>query len=282
MHRRIVIGLGLLAYAIATGAFVACGAFGTDSPSAPADSGTTDVDDESRDGSAPSDTGAADGSALIGTMINIDGLFRIDATEVTRGQYTEFLKAKSGNMAGQPAACDTNQSYVPAFGWAGGESEKKNMPVLGVDWCDAYMFCAWAGKRLCGHVGDGGPLGADLNTANDEWHHACSHGPDGLHEYPYGNAHEAGACNDGVLADGGVSFDPAAPVGSFPRCEGGYPGLFDMSGNAAEWVNCASDAGNCTLRGAGSGGSSATCKHAASFPRASVAGSQGIRCCAPP
>jgi len=57
--------------------------------------------------------------------------------------------------------------------------------------------------------------------------------------------------------DAGV--EDTAPVGSFTRCVGGFPGLLDMSGNVNEWENscyAASDGGGpdndqCFLRGGG-------------------------------
>jgi len=48
-------------------------------------------------------------------------------------------------------------------------------------------------------------------------------------------------------------FENLAPVASFPGCEGFYPGLFDLEGNVAEWVDsCDGSSGpndHCTLAG---------------------------------
>jgi formylglycine-generating enzyme required for sulfatase activity len=91
--------------------------------------------------------------------------------------------------------------------------------------------CANAGKRLC--------------TAA-EWQAACT-GPSGT-EYPYGSAFVAGLCNDmngtACLKDG----SGVLPTGSRPGCEGGVPGILDMSGNVWEWVSDTSG-GRCGLIG---------------------------------
>jgi formylglycine-generating enzyme required for sulfatase activity len=105
-----------------------------------------------------------------------------------------------------------------------------------VGWCDAYAYCAWAGKRLCGEIGQSG---ADvhmwMSAADDEWYYACSH--DGQLAYPYGASLVHGACN-GEHTDGGP-----VPVGSIPSCIGGFPGIYDMSGNVWEWeASCGSGA----------------------------------------
>ena len=39
-----------------------------------------------------------------------------------------------------------------------------------------------------------------------------------------------------------------AATGSYPSCQGGYPGIFDMSGNVWEW-NSDIGGGRCGLRG---------------------------------
>ena len=54
-----------------------------------------------------------------------------------------------------------------------------------------------------------------------------------------------------------MTVDATVPVGSLAGCQGGFPGVFDMSGNAAEWEDscgrAAADASTakdpCILRG---------------------------------
>lgn len=78
---------------------------------------------------------------------------------------------------------------------------------------DAVSACQEAGKRICTSV---------------EWVRACS-GPQ-KYLYPYGDDYQPARCNtlDNPRSRG------LAPAGSYAGCVNGY-GLYDMSGNAAEW-----------------------------------------------
>lgn len=168
------------------------------------------------------------------------GTYCVDATEVTGRDYEEFLAAKAGDTSGQPPECAWNTSFETTF------QLRPEYPVRGIDWCDAWAYCAWAGKRLCGHV-DGGPVEPSLraNTFADAWFRACS--ADGTRTFPYGDAFDANACN---LPD--MNQPGAVPVASLPGCEGGYPGVFDMTGNLWEWEDSCESAepfARCAMRG---------------------------------
>lgn len=163
----------------------------------------------------------------------------IDATEVTGGQYRLFHMAKrlpnmDPDMAGQPPGCEGNTSYDEA--WADG-SPTDTQPAFRVDWCDAYMYCQWAGKHLCGAVG-GGTLTseADMNDPEkSEWYNACSSG--GQYAYPYGDTYEPTTCN--TKDYGGVGYH-ALDVSSMALCHGRdapFDNIYDMSGNVWEWVD---------------------------------------------
>jgi formylglycine-generating enzyme len=170
------------------------------------------------------------------------GLFCIDATEVTVGQYAVFRNF--ADAAGQPEVCAWNVSFVPRFCVAENPGDAPERAVVGVDWCDALAYCRWAGKRLCGKVGGEALDPAARNNPNaDEWFGACSNFGRSL--FPYGNSADASACNTGP--DSGT----IANVGSHPGCAGGLaPQLHDMVGNAMEWVN------ECTLTDSGPQGQS--------------------------
>jgi len=150
------------------------------------------------------------------------GNFFIDATEVTVGQYSEFLAAKNGDISRQRAECSWNASY-----WEGpAVMEPPQQPIANVDWCDAAAFCSWAGKRLCGRVGGGSLTTAELSDeTQNQWYLACG-GPNGNLE-----PNDMMECN---LSDG---FRNVAAVASYPGCEGYFPGIFDMLGNVWEWVD---------------------------------------------
>lgn len=205
------------------------------------------------------------------------GAYCVDATEVTNEQYSVFLGASAVERKPPPASCAWNASFVPA-GWPPPVGSDR-LPVVNVDWCDAWSYCAWAGKRLCAGL-DGGVLHPnELSEAGaDAWFNACSAG--GTHRLPYGDVLEAGACNVGDGGDAGKAF----AVGRLPRCQGGYSGLFDMVGNVAEWVDsCKTQDGgtdSCVIRASSFAGDlTSDCASTAERPRNTATPSRGFRCC---
>jgi formylglycine-generating enzyme required for sulfatase activity len=215
------------------------------------------------------------GSACPAGMVDV-GSFCIDATEVTNAAYRAFLDARPSRRL-QPAACSWNLDYTPS----GGPPPADTRPVVGVDWCDAWLYCAWSGKRLCGRMGGGNnPAGAFADASRSEWHHVCTNG--GASAYSYGETFDGTKCahagDDGVLA----------PVGAVASCVGTtppYDQVFDMSGNAWEWEDsCSGEAGEkdlCRVRGGGTHSSSAEVSCAMDYlaKREQTFRSVGIRCC---
>jgi formylglycine-generating enzyme required for sulfatase activity len=185
--------------------------------------------------------------------------FCIDGTEVTQRAYQKFLDVTKGDASNQIAQCATaNTSFSPPGSCApfafDPQSEK---PMACVDWCDAYAYCAWAGKRLCGLV-DGGTIPTDASpkiyeSNDDQWFAACSE--HGLRTFPYGAQYDGSVCN------GNERWDGSTPATSWPagagECIGGYEGLRDMSGNVVEWqdacqLSASVDGGvECLKRGGG-------------------------------
>jgi len=123
--------------------------------------------------------------------------FYMDATEVTRRQYQQFLEATGRRK--------------PHY-WNDSRFNKPDMPVVGVTWEDATAYAAWAGKRL---------------PTEAEWEFAARGGLVGQ-KFPWGNASAQGKAWFGKPAQTGTP----TTVGSFEP--NGY-GLFDMAGNVAEW-----------------------------------------------
>jgi formylglycine-generating enzyme required for sulfatase activity len=191
-----------------------------------ADAGSDDSTDG--DASAP-EAQPPEGGCPVGApgppMVRV-GTFCIDSTEITVRQYSEYLLAVGGTPGTQPAACAWNTSPAPQnFPPTGSIDQALN----GVNWCQAYLYCAWAGKRLCGNP-NGGPADPGMPNvpSNSQWYQACSRNDDGQHQYPYGNAYHPHDCN-------GAEYEAGAPLPSLSTCQGGYPGIFDMSGNVLEW-----------------------------------------------
>jgi hypothetical protein len=159
----------------------------------------------------------------------------IDATEVTKGHYQVWLDS-TPDPGLQAARCAWNTTYVPSDPVWPPTIAEENLPVTHVDWCDAFAYCADVGKRLCGKIGGGSNSIADYNLpARSAWLNACSQ--EGTKEYPYGSVYDSTLCN-GMDFPGSSTIE----VGSAPGCVGGYPGIYDMSGNVWEWEDsCSSD-----------------------------------------
>jgi len=187
------------------------------------------------------------------------GDFRIDAFETTRAEYEEFAKSRPRG-AGEPG-CFADD---PNWAWPLAEPEvvRPDLPVTFVIWCQAFAYCRWASKRLCGRVG-GGAVDEDRWNLDGEWYLACSAG--GTMTFPYGDVLDLTACNVG---------DDVVRPGTFSRCEGGFPGLFDMVGNVNEWIDArhsSEEAYSVGTEGCSSGG----------FGYVNSTGPlDGIRCCA--
>jgi hypothetical protein len=206
------------------------------------------------------------------------GHFCIDSTEVTNAHYAKWL-ASLPTTASLPAVCGWNDSFIPFDGWPPAAG-KENAPVHWVDWCDAFAYCAAAGKRLCGKIG-GGPVAYDEKSGDpmqSQWLNACTAG--GTRDFPYGSTYQADVCNDGAFG----AEEPIS-VGQAKDCEGGYPGLFDMVGNVGEWVDsCDGTDGeldSCQIFGGSfvDPGEPPQCMRRWGFARVQTGSMIGIRCC---
>lgn len=211
------------------------------------------------------------------------GNYCIDSTEVTQSQYKEFLGDSGIANLTKPPGCTAKTGYQPNTSVSGcanayDPDAKPSHPVVCVDWCDAWAFCDWAGKRLCGKVG-GGP--ADYNLPGSEtvsqWFNVCSKG--GTQAFPYGPTYSASTCN-GSDASVGATF----PASQFPSCEGGYMGVLQMSGNASEWEDSCdgtTSSSKCRRRGGSYSAPAAelNCSVQKGDMRNSAWPQTGFRCC---
>jgi formylglycine-generating enzyme required for sulfatase activity len=127
--------------------------------------------------------------------------FHIDLYEVTNAEYEKFTR--------------NTKREVP-YHWSNGivPKNKKNHPVIYVNWYDAKEYCKWKGKRL---------------PTEQEWEKAAR-GESG-NIYPWGNTWAIDKSNHPYKGSTGTE-----PVGSYPRGKSPY-GLYDMSGNVWEWVD---------------------------------------------
>jgi formylglycine-generating enzyme required for sulfatase activity len=226
-------------------------------------------------------------------MVNM-GEWCIDASEVTNAAYAQFLAAKGGNTNGQPSYCTWNASFQPEPPVGGSLScspvpfdpiNQPNHPVTCIDWCDAYAYCAWAGKRLCGRIGGGDYALEEDDPAVSQHLAACTNW--GATSHPYGNAYQAGECVDDAFdgTPGLSSSDSVKPVKT--GCQGSVPGVYDLVGNVWEWDDVGTSAPGPTsgvfARGGGWSSSSGTSEcHAVSYwDRQDRRDFIGFRCCAP-
>jgi hypothetical protein len=174
------------------------------------------------------------------------GAYCIDTTEVTRQQYNVFWLANPLPNVMLPPQC-MNNNRTPASLWPPVQADQTK-PVVHVDWCDAWEYCAYFEKHLCGHIAGGPNDPAQFaNTTQSEWFNACT--AQGVNLYPYGSTFEAGRCYDGTYgqAVGVVDSPMNMPPG---LCLGGAPGLKHMSGNAFEWEDsCDMTGTTCRVRG---------------------------------
>jgi formylglycine-generating enzyme required for sulfatase activity len=256
------------------------------------------------------------------------GAYCIDQVEVTKGQYNKFLTANVP-VGDQVTQCKppANTTFVPRGAWppattplvenGGGIAFSMALPVHYVDWCDAYAYCKWSNKQLCGKI-DGGsiaPGAGNMDPAQDAWFNACS--AQGTKGWPYSTVFDSSKCNGagngvpgtyqagirdgygfgGANQDTGVYDTVQADVlGNITNiapwhsgCQGGSVNVYQMSGNVAEWedsCDAATTAANCQLRGgsyaANNDPSPLRCDAARSEQRMagdSALADVGIRCC---
>ncbi|MEI9949581.1 MAG: SUMF1/EgtB/PvdO family nonheme iron enzyme [Pseudomonadota bacterium] len=201
--------------------------------------------------------------------------YYIDSTEISKAQYDVFLAAKGPDTSAQVAECSWNTSYA-----ADGPAVDDPRPMVNVDWCDAAAYCAWADKRLCGAIGGGALPPADVNNATKgQWYLACAGASND--RYPYGGTtFKPDYCNE-------YSSGDMADIAEFDKCEGHYPGIFDLVGNAAEWIDsCDTDGGtdrsldNCRLTGGSFVSADYTCQtYFDTYRRSDHRSAFGFRCC---
>ena len=130
--------------------------------------------------------------------------FYIDLKEVTQARFSQFSAA-----TGYP------KPVVPVFQEELALITRPDLPVVGLSWNAARDYCQWARKRL---------------PTEAEWEKAA--GGEQSYKWPWGNTAIEKAANLLGEEDGDKYL---APPGQFVSGRSPY-GLYDMAGNAAEWV----------------------------------------------
>jgi formylglycine-generating enzyme required for sulfatase activity len=161
--------------------------------------------------------------------------FYIDTFEVTIKDYAAFLRSIGNEYIDslyahyqQPAGKSHEPEYWKYPGhvppdWNVHIDSTGRLPVVGVDWFDAYAYCKWAGKRL---------------LTNDEWEKAAR-GVNGRY-WPWGDSYPAKEPHEGAIVYNGPSerdgrVYAAAPIGSFENDKSVFS-IYDLAGNVSEWV----------------------------------------------
>lgn len=260
-----------------------------------------------------------------GVLIDAPGVtpFCIDSTEVSVGDYRGFLvlvNTQAFDSFVFPDKCDWKQTAFEAdaleaftprddgvappaehYLWTDYDDMTLDAkPVEGVDWCDAAVYCKFAGKRLC-RADDHVSTNDDPNQG--EWFRACS-GEAGTQQWgAQGNLDDDQTlCNTADLS--GSEFCDAYPsacmgtrqvtfVTEPTTCFSPWPDgkVYDLTGNVREWEDNCVGTGQpddlCSPRG-GAKGFGPDASHCNTInqgggvttePRGSAGVLLGFRCC---
>ena len=214
------------------------------------------------------------GQVCVPNPPEVGGYYLMDATEVTRLQYEAYLDALTDFSQADDPDCAWNEDPTPDYRDSWPISTEGDHPIVAIDWCDAKAYCAEKGKRLC-H----GSYDLHDEAAESEWYNACSR--QGERTYPYGDTFAGSACN-GVETGLRLTWS----VGEQAACQGGYSGLYDLSGNVWEWTDAcegAGDGGYCLIRGGSFtdnfNGGNLRCEDFYIYDRDSRYYNLGFRCC---
>lgn len=170
------------------------------------------------------------GKVTLGTQDNPGRLvtpgFYMDRYEVTRKEFSEFIKNKDGyqnsenwSEAGKRWLLDQVKEfgYCPQrpSGWVEPTLEEETLPVVNINYYETEAYAKWAGKRL--------------PTAS-EWEYAAR-GQD-LRRFPWGN--EAPDMSLANYAERNGIYRSISSVERFPKDVSPY-GIRGMGGNISEW-----------------------------------------------
>jgi tetratricopeptide (TPR) repeat protein/tRNA A-37 threonylcarbamoyl transferase component Bud32 len=124
-----------------------------------------------------------------------------------RELYSKTNPVKTGNW-GNDDRGETSAFCIDRYEYP---NKEKELPLVNVSFLDAQAKCKQRGADLC---------------TKNQWESVCK-GETRINMFPYGADPDDEACN--------TKGSTVAPSGSKPKCKTSL-GIFDMSGNAAEWV----------------------------------------------
>ena len=149
----------------------------------------------------------APGSPMVEVHMPDGTPYCIDVRRAEEADYAAFLDSDPPIEGLPPELCSELTDFGPIMG-------PSETGAVWVNWCTAYAYCAWAGKRLCGRVeGNGGGVN------DSEWYNACSDG--GAHAYAWGDD---------------VREQCANPSQHLPECVSEPYGLVGIGESPTEWT----------------------------------------------
>ncbi|HQP37179.1 MAG TPA: hypothetical protein PLI95_18470 [Polyangiaceae bacterium] len=186
----------------------------------------------------------------------------MDPYPVTREAYWDFVasryvtltdKTHTWDMTDQAAVCSLNTE----IGFPSGDGESVGLPfqyraATGLDWCDAYLYCKSAGKRMCGRIGGGStPYSAFGGEASilagvDQWVQVCT--SNAAYPYATGTNFSPDMCVNGLAYPDTTCHSPNDPWSAVhwmhafnewtDSCDGGecvmHPRLTDTASNCVK------------------------------------------------
>jgi sulfatase modifying factor 1 len=232
-------------------------------------------------------------TALVQVTVPAGGTYGIDAHEVTRQQYEDWLATSpvaTGFLVGP--GCGGNTTFTPdatclAAGFDCTGVGCGLRPQTCIDWCDAFAYCAAVGKQLCGGYTDGSELSMSsfADATRSAWYNACSSG--GMFTYATGDDGGFASDNCQWLDLGGSADAPSLTNCQSPAA--GYMGVLAMTGNVREWVNSCDGLDDPTSNCIAVGGAFADndffegqCNFPNTHVRTSFNAGTGFRCCEVP
>ncbi len=131
--------------------------------------------------------------------------FAIAETEVTNGQYAEFVK---------------DAKYQAPPNWKNGAipAGEEKFPVTDVSWKDAQSFCQWMSKKT----------GRTVRLPSEAEWELAARGKEGL-KYPWGNEWKKDAVSSSETG-GKISAVKSSEINRSPF------GVYDTAGNVWEWT----------------------------------------------